>query len=141
MCPSCSAEALRGHINVPIAYKELIHSLPRSLIPHPFFLLLTLLYRTPPPLPHSPIPHSSPSSSLLYTALLPSSSLPYTAFLPPLLRSPILHSSPLFLAPLYRTPPPLPLSPILYSPLSHIVTFPRLNPQTTLQTDEVKNVP
>ena len=23
MCPSRSAEALRGHINVPIAYKEL----------------------------------------------------------------------------------------------------------------------
>ena len=25
MCPSCSAEALRGHINVPITYKELSH--------------------------------------------------------------------------------------------------------------------
>ena len=24
MCPSCSAEALRGHINVPFAYKELM---------------------------------------------------------------------------------------------------------------------
>ena len=26
MCPSRSAEALRGHINVPIAYKELINN-------------------------------------------------------------------------------------------------------------------
>ena len=27
MCPSRSAETLRGHINVPIVYKELKHSL------------------------------------------------------------------------------------------------------------------